>query len=362
MVLDHQAMTITVKDKVFDKPDLFRRPEWDFELKGEICGFPDTPRNTKTWNKFYSEMLGCKFNWRFFGCNYALWIGGKMTQRTGNMLKLEGRHWWHFDHDLVRKAHAVLPYVNEAERDGLYHLIPIIIALGKSPQEIRATIGRGAWRRVANNSVTRNKLIMNAIRRCTRKDHDNPLPRLLEIPSGVLREIHTADDDEIMAARISPKMRGVEFRETLHTVRDTRRMLLPSEFNPEWGYARIREEHERATRALVKRQYSDKKFADEWTFSEGGFSAQLLVSQAEIATEGELQHHCVASYARQAAMGQYAVFKIEGKERATAGVINGRVDQVYRACNEPVSDACKAFSYTLATKHAEHIRGAVKAA
>jgi hypothetical protein len=361
MNVDHKAMTIAVGNRVFDKPDLVRRPEWDFEFKGEICGHPDTPREAKAWNKFYAEMLGCKFNWRFFGANYHLWIISKMTQRTGNMLRYEGRHWKRFDTELVLKANTVLPYVNEAERDGLYNLIPIIIAFGAPPQAIRAEIGRGAWRRVANNSVTRNKLIMNATRRCGRENKFVFL-KLLEIPSGVMREIHTADEDEIIAARITPRKHGLVFRETLHAVRDTRRMLLPNEFNPEWGYARIRHEHELATRAVMQRRYSDKRFADDWVLEENGYSGRLLTTQAEIAIEGELQHHCVASYARQAAMGQYAVFRIEGKERATAGIVKGRVDQIYGACNSPVSDACKAFSYTLATKYAAHLSESSKAA
>lgn len=358
MVVDHAAMTITVGDRVFDKPDLFRRPEWDFDFKGEICGYPDTPRDTRAWNKFYAEMLGPKFNRRFFGANYRLWIANKMTQRTGNMLRIEGKNWRNFDHNLVQKAHAALPYINEAERDGLYNLIPIVVAYGASPQAIRAEIGRGAWRRVANNSVTRNKLLMNAIRRCGQ----TALPKLLEIPSGVMRGIHQADEDEIIAARITPKKRVREFLDTLNAVRDTRRMLLPNEFNPAWGYARIRHEHERATRAIMQRRYSNKKFAADWSFEENGYSGHLLTSQAEIATEGEVQHHCVASYARPAAMGQYAIFRIEGRERATAGVADGRVSQVYGACNSPVSDACKAFSYTLATKYAAHLRNLARAA
>ncbi len=347
-------MTIAVGNRVFDKPDLFRRPEWDFEFKGEICGHPDTPRETRAWNKFYAEMLGCKFNWRFFGTNYRLWIVSKMTQRTGNMLKYEGKNWNRFDTDLVLKAHAVLPYVNEAERDRLYNLIPIIVAYGAGPQAIRAEIGRGAWRRIANNSVTRNKMIMNAVRRCG-SENKTAIFKLLEIPSGVMREIHNADEDEIIAARISPRKQGLIFRETLHTVRDTRRMLLPNEFNPEWGLVRFRQEHECATQAVIQRRYSDKKFAGDWSFEEKGFSGRLLTSQSDIATEGAIQHHCVASYARQAAMGQYAVFRIEGKERATAGAFKGRIDQIYAACNSPVSDACKAFSYTIATKYAEYL-------
>jgi hypothetical protein len=53
--------------------------------------------------------------------------------------------------------------------------------------------------------------------------------------------------------------------------------------------------------------------------------------------------------------GDYAVFLIEGKDRATLGVkIKGnqaRVDQVYGACNRPVTDDCLAFAYLVAGEY-----------
>lgn len=355
MVIDLASMTIRVGSWVSDKPDLLRRPEWDFDFKGQICGYPDSARDTKTWNKFYSEMLGCKFNRRFFGANYHVWIASKMTQRTGNMLSHEGKHWKQYNVDLVHMAHAVLPYINEAERDGLYNLIPIIIAYGAAPQAIRSEIGRGAWRRIANNSPSRNRLIMNAMLRCQAPERSAAFFRLLEIPSGVMRAIHGAEENEIIAARLAPRKRIPEFMQTLHIVRDTRDMLTPHEFNPQWGLARMRQEHEDATKALMRGHYSDKRFADDWAFEDGCYTAALLTSQAEIATEGATQHHCVASYARGAAKGQYLVFRIDGKERATAGIVGGQVDQVYCACNAAPSDECVAFTHKLAKAYAAAI-------
>lgn len=353
MVVDAKAMTISVGSRVFSKPNLGRRAEWDFDFKGEICGYPETDRHPKTWNKFYAEMLGPRFNFRFFATNYWLWVGNRMTVRTGNMLRYDGKHWRHYDSSLVELSSAVLPYINEAERDGLYHLIPVILTHGASPQDIRAKIGRGAWRRVANNSVSRNLLIMHATKRGGVAVQLESFLRLLEMPSGVMRGVRgDVGDDEVIAARITPRMRAREFQQTVDMVSDTRRMMLPDEFNPQWGYARMRREHELATKAIMQQRYSDKAFASEWSFDDAGFSATLLTSQASIATEGGIQHHCVASYARSCAMHEYAVFRIEGNERATAGIRGGRVDQVYGACNAPVSDACKAFAIKLATNYA----------
>jgi hypothetical protein len=358
MVSDPVAMTITVGTSVFDKPEVIRRSEFDFQFKNDICPTPmGIGPGPKALHKFFAEMLGPRFNFRFFAANYWLWVGNRMTTRTGNMLRYEGNHWQKYDASLVVLAHSVLPYVNEAERDDLYHLIPVILAHGASPQDIRAKIGRGPWRRVANNSMTRNLLIMRAVRRCREKDRTEAFIRLLDIPSGVLPSIMSgADEDEAIAARITPRKRRVEFLHTLHVIRDTRRMMMPAEFNPQWGLARMQREHESATKAIMQQRYSTKVFAPAWQFSDDGFSAELLTSQSEIATEGALQHHCVASYARTAAIGKYAVFRIEGKERATAGVVGHVVDQVYGACNAQVSDECRAFAQKVAARYAAVLR------
>lgn len=353
MVSDTQAMTITVSYKVFSKPDLIRRRETDFGFKSEICEIPlGTEHTPKVLHKFFAEMLGPRFNFRFFAANYWLWIGNRMTVRTGNMLRYDGRHWQSYDSSLVALANSLLPYINEAERDGLYHLIPAILAHGASPQQIRAKIGRGSWRRVANNSVSRNLLIMRAALRCPVKYRDDAFVRLLEMPSGILPSVrHGADADEIIAARITPRKRRDEFFATLHIVSDTRRMMLPAEFNPEWGLARMRREHELATKAVMQQRYSAKPFASDWAFEKDGYSARLLTSQLDIATEGATQHHCVASYARIAAKGDYAVFRIDGKERATAGIRGRQVDQVYGACNAQVSDECLKFARMVASHY-----------
>ena len=178
--------------------------------------------------------------------------------------------------------------------------------------------------------------------------------RLLDMPSGVpcRQYCSGANEDEAIAARIAPRKRRLEFEHTLDIVSDTRRMMMPHEFNPNWGLARMRREHELATKAIMQRKFSAKTFAPDWRFEDKGFSAELLTSQLDIATEGATQHHCVASYAQTAARGKYAVFKIEGKERATAGVIGGKVDQVYGACNAQVSDECKAFAHKVASQYA----------
>ncbi len=234
------------------------------------------------------------------------------------------------------------------------NIVPLIVCFGASPQSIRALIGRGAWRRAATNSVSRNMRILHAMGRSKLRE-DEPSPdifvRLLEFPSGVLRAVNGATDDERIAARITPRRKPVDFQNTVHLVADTKRMLADA-FNPMWSYARMWREHEEASRQILRGKFSEKRFAEPWAFKEAGFTAELLTSALDIAAEGGSMHHCVASYAKLASHGSYAVFRIEGRERATAGVRFGRLDQVYGACNANVSDECDTFARKLASEYA----------
>lgn len=346
IVSDPAAMTITVGPITYDRPRLERMAERVTSHKAEICGGQDAFQTMKEMYQHYTHLLGPKFNRRFQAANYWLWVGNRMTDKTGNMLRREGRLWKQYDNDLVYRANLALPYVNEAERDQLFHLIPLIVAFGASPQNIKRRVGQGAWRRAAANSLSRNCRIMNALDRMRPgKVLEDAFVTLLDFPSGVLRGV-CGEENEPIAARITHKKTAADFQATVHLVRDTRRMM-GAGFNPDWSLTRMVIEHNRAVRESHRRQYSDKAFASAWSVERNGFTATLLTSELDIATEGATQHHCVGIYARQAAHGQYAVLALDGKERATAGLRATKqgwhVDQVYAACNAAVSPECLTF-------------------
>lgn len=360
---DERVMTIAVGRQLFTRPDLNRRPEIFDDIKQKVCGRTPWEDGIKAVYQFWCRQIGPQFNRRFQAANYWLWVGNRMSERTGNMLRHDGKNWHRYDNALVWRANQVLPYVREAERDGLYHLIPAIVIFGESPQAIRKRVGQGAWRRIANNSITRNGKIMRTVARMTPDGNFDPMRfvRLLNFPSGVLSGIRAADEDEQIAARITRLKQPIEFRHTVDLIRDTRRML-GKDFNSAWQYQRMSREHDAAVREMMNRRYSDKRFAPDWSFADGGFRATLLTSKLEIATEGGTQRHCAASYAHHAAHGRYALFRIEGIERATAGIVpeTGKLDQVYGVCNSQVSDACRQFAFALAREY-QHAIGKVAA-
>jgi hypothetical protein len=348
---DRENMRIRVGETVFDRPHLLRVKEMDFSVKQQIV--PSDEYRVEKLHKFYCERLGPKFNRRFQAANYWLWLGGKMDRNTENSLRYPGRHWRHYNSDLVFYANKSLPYVKEAEADNLHQLVPAIIMFGLPPAAIRREIGGASWRAIAHNSKTRNQAIMQVAARMP-EDHWRKLfVRLLDFPSGVLPGVMGADDDEAIAARLTPRKNAIVFRQTTDLVRDTRRMV-GDDFNADWGLARMRREHEDAVRNLRSKRYSKDEFCPAWEYAANGFTATLLTSKYEIGVEGDLQRHCVGSYANVAAGGSYAVLRIDGKERATAGLHkNGKawqVEQVYGACNLPVSAACREFAIDAAVK------------
>lgn len=353
MMVNEAAMTISVGPVLFDRPRLERVPELYSETKREICG--ESPHaGLKETYQFYAQQLGPKFNRRFQAANYWLWLGGKMQPVTADMFRRIGKNWRQYDNRLVYQAHQVLPYVNEAERDGLNHLIPAIVAFGKSPSEVRKETGPATWRRIAHNSRTRNRKILQIAARPHQLENlAANFITLLDFPSGVLPGVHDPSSlDYAIAARVCERKTFMGLEAAYHTVVDARRMIGDA-FNPRWSMARIRREHDRATAERIKTKYSDKPFTDAWSMEVDGFTFTLLITPLDIGLEGASQHHCVGSYASEAQRGKYRVFKIEGAERATLGLwrrgpFDWAVDQVYGPCNQVVSDKCRAAAFKVA--------------
>lgn len=353
IMVNEAAMTIAVGPVLFDRPRLERVPELFSEAKREICG--ESPHaGLKETYQFYARLLGPKFNRRFQAANYWLWLGNKMQPVTADMFRMCGKNWRQYDNRLVYRAHQVLPYIKEAERDGLHHLIPAIAAFGKSPSDIRKEIGPATWRRIAHNSRTRNrKLLQTAARPQIMNMLAANFVALLDFPSGVLSAVlDPSSVDYAVAARVCERKTFMGLEAAYHMVVDAHRMIGEA-FNPNWSMSRIKHEHDRAAVERIKTKYSDKSFVGAWSTVVDGYTFTLLTSPLEIGLEGASQHHCVGSYVHEAKSGKYRVYRIEGPERATLGLyVRGpnfwAVDQVYGACNQAVSEKCRDAAFKVA--------------
>ena len=339
---DPGERVVCVGERVFRHPRLGRRPEINLSIKEEVCGLYDGRGDLEKIHAHFCRLLGPRFNYRFHAAQYHTWVGPHFTQETANLLKGYGfRGWRHYSNEKIELAHAAIEHVQQAERDDLTNLIPAIMAYGASPEQIKQTVGKGAWKRIARTSKSRASLILaKAIETGT------TFEEWLGVPTGVMPYVNVKDALSLMAARITPRLTIRYYMATFHMVRDTARMC--DDFNTSWSYSRVEREHALGMRRKAKRQYSAKKFADSVGFQKGAWSADLLTSPAEIAEEGGKQHHCVSIYSGRAANGEYAVFSIDGPERLTLGLSKSlagwSVDQLYCSCNAPAGVEAHEFA------------------
>jgi hypothetical protein len=270
---------------------------------------------------------------------YNTFIKNNFQYSTYFALRDTGSNWKRFCPGKVNVAVKLKGIIQQLEKDGAHHLIPAVIFFEKDPSDIRKTVGRSAWRKIANNSKTRNKLIF----RNPWVDFD---PRILDFRSGIIEAVPLGfglNQEVFTAAKISPAI--ADFHPTLTLVRDTINMAerLGQKANPNWSYNRFIKEHERLSKEYLSHKYSPESFADHHIYTVDGYTFSRLTSPLEIAQEGKVMHHCVAFYADSALKGNYEVYTVEGKgERATLGLdVNNEgkifIDQLYGTCNRAVS-------------------------
>lgn len=330
------------------EPDLSSPNPWDFD--GE-----DNKENRVLWgqkiaraNRYYADVLGAKFYRRLTGASWQLHVAW-MPRDLWRLVSRTGFHWRQINRASLYAAQRVREHVLQAHADGLAHLVPIIIAFEKSPSEIRSNLGGAVWRRLANNSKSRNHKISQALFSVPMGERAEVCASIIGIKSGNLHVLHLEMNRAELAAHADAISTCDGFTEAMMLVRDAHAMR---NYNPRWSLNRLRREHDREAERIATAQHSTKPFCAPHIATVDGFTFTRLTSPAEVAKEGHTQSHCVGGYIRACQSGRYAVYKVEGKERATLGlhIQDGTpwgLDQLYGACNSRVSDACRSAAMDL---------------
>jgi len=288
-------------------------------------------------NKGLHENFGSKINLRLRAALYNTFIKANFPRETYFAISREGRHWNTFAPHMVNHALENKHLIDQAVKDRTINLIPLMLEFQEDPQQLRKRFGKGLWKQLAHTSKTRMKILAPLMRET---------PEVISLRTGILPILsayylpYATGDIPIIAAKVAPRIKDFEY--TLGIIRDTMRMADRArvEVNPNWSWRRWNEEHDRLSWDVARKGYSSTKFAEDCVFTHRGYTFTLLTSQADIAAEGVQMKHCVASYAHTASQGKYAVFKIDGKERATLGltVIKGAaLQQCYGPRNQPIS-------------------------
>ena len=265
--------------------------------------------------------------------------------------------------------HLGSEHVQMAVKDGNEHLIPFILESdGKSLKELKEFVGKGNWKRICANTVSRNKLLARVMGTSftLQPDRKELATRFVKLPSSILKTggtlcgsgymgTHDAVLETCKKLRILTK--PSEVRRVQHTYSDTRRMCVQRDlpFNANWNYERIQLLHEELRVAPLRERYSTATFGSISDITvdnvqEKGYTATLLKSAREICDEGEAMHHCVAIYASDVSKGTYLVYSIrdeEGKRYSTLGIrpyargeeeksVVFQLNQHYKTCNGSV--------------------------
>jgi hypothetical protein len=253
------------------------------------------------------------------------------------------------------------------EADGLVNLMGVAMATGLPTDQMKKMVGPAVWKSLHANSKSRNDLIAKkALSVSYRLDppktgpvtaypehiiaevpperiaemiaelNSAPTTLLMKMKREVVRNAYRVGYEWRMCNSLIPKLvkevkgplKNVaikEIEDTLMHVQDTNNLAgaLRMQVNKDWSLKRFRDEHSRLTRLMNERTI--KKLEQTcssgpigWlhalpkTVEKDGFKAVRLDSQKDIAVCGVEQSHCVGSYARHVANGDYVVYKIVG--------------------------------------------------
>lgn len=256
------------------------------------------------------------------------------------------------------KRHVLDPVVN----DKLYNILPIVLATGKSPQELKKALG-GTWKTLCKNSLNKNSAVVKNFTSNWVAENDSYLDYLKDratLPTTVLQTYKGYYPD--VMKHLTTYYKGTWKKLDLNTTRlvgDTKRLATQIEapFDPLWTPRKMKEKHDQYAREVNALRYSPAKI--EWlkpichVFQHEGYAATLLDSRALVAEEGTVMGHCVGGYAESVAEGHYLVYSItkDGERSSTLGIsVKGNwhpenkkqryftFNQHYLRFNKPVTD------------------------
>lgn len=234
--------------------------------------------------------------------------------------------------EALHKIQKHEPLLREAYNDKLYNLLPIIMETGMSPKELKRVCGN-VWKKIATNSLHRNKLIAREVRFDRRPqgfDYKKFFTTMQEIPSSVLAFYGGLDAAIMQHVKLHYKGKwGTYDKKIVDIVKDTSRLAyqLGRTVDYTWTPRRMKEEHDAMSKEITLRHNSPETIEClngvlVKSFEYEGYLATLLMSKYEIAQEGIHMGHCVGGYVSSVASGDYLVYSVtmNGERSSTIGI------------------------------------------
>ena len=313
--------------------------------------------------KVYAGKIAC-LN---FHARFGLWPRVFKRAHTAETIRQFGlepyRRFLFFGQNLsdvfAKRVLDTMPILEEVQQDGLTHLIPLVLMTKLPPREMRQLFGKSLWKKLANNSAYRNKLIGQAV--ITHfTDTDPAIPRYVReleaLPSTLLRKACRVRVERLrLAQQVYPTYKAAveglsswKLTEVVDTLRMAKQLGEKVKVTP-YDATYMQRKHAEFMVKIDRERYSPEPFTTDFCYQEGEWVAKKLVSPHAIAMEGAAMHHCVGSYSHSCVNGEYMVFSLRqnGKRYATIGLElieprpGGRrwdLQQMHGPCNRPVED------------------------
>jgi len=272
-----------------------------------------------------------------------------------NLLARTAKNTWsvRMVHQIVANQYLIPQY----EADGQANLIPLALVSGLDSYRLRHHVGKGTWKRLVHNSVTRNTLIARRwVQSFGRDVNPESLPiihSLARTPSTLLRSRYRGESFPALASRIRP------YKELVHN--DGRLLYMLNDIaRASNRRPRSPEDIERIHMELFvpirgRRQSAEPKLPPlDVPPLEGvlknGVEYKLLRTQEEYLEEGEQMHHCVGAYYRDAYNNSYHVMSLSGTVKATIGFRMGvRNGQLFDTMDDAIAAQDALTSETIDT-------------
>jgi hypothetical protein len=318
----------------------------------------DNPKKPYVW---LGEKLGYNFASAWNKLMFREWVAPHHSLIYPLCFGPFGRHGRRLDYSYVllslwwRRKGVILT----AEKDGIFNISPLMMYSElpePTPKELKNYYGNGLWKKLANQSLNRNKLISRL------GWSPAEISRIIDLPTAglkVLRQSIPLSDvalREIMLMKKERRLYALSepgwFVRMEYDISDTRRMAaqLNQPFSENWNYARVYTEHQRLSEMYQQQrgrywvapkaapiENPFKTVCGPGTVIGEKYDLILLDSEEKIREEGTEMKHCVSSYATDAARGTCSIYSIRdktGKRKTTLQVHPGDVaGQHYGKCN-----------------------------
>lgn len=292
------------------------------------------------------------------------------------------------DINLVKRVNEVADTIMQYIDDGQTHMAGFALITGDA-QSSKKTLGKKLWKRLCKNSKTRNdKICTKVFKYCCNTNDFTSCSEVVrmanEIPSTVLLKMHEdfffrihkvaleTGFSSIVKDYISYcntplyKIKVEGILKITNYILDTKNMFNTlgneKEINNKWSIARIVREHDSAVKEVKAMRTSPKKFSSLNKLPEvitgKAFQATLVSSAREMQELGKSQKHCIGSYWKSSARGEYVAYKItDNKGKVSSlGIPHPSTKkylniQHYYACNESIRNINRiAFARTVVSK------------